>query len=260
MKTAKKMWKVMLSTMLLVFALCGMNAMAANKVVNMTAKSDGSYIYAGINENSADTIYHKITVPSSGALVVSGNSVYSYGYSGISVVLCNSKFKVIDRSSYGAYVNAKQESAEVYGVKKGTYYLKVTGKTNYAVGAAFKSWTDKGGSSKKKAKTIKLSKTYKGVMPAGENKADWYKFKVTKNKKLKLTLSAQGNGGIEFTVYGPGLSSKGAYAGNCSNATRTAWLVRGSKKVKASKGTYYIKVTRSVKNVSGVYSIKCTLK
>lgn len=260
MKAGKKMWKAMLTTMLLVFVLCGMNAMAANKVVDMKAGTDGGYTYAGINESASNTVYHKLKVKSSGALVVTGNTVYNWGTGGISVSLCNSKYQVIDSSSYGAYVNAANEKTQVYGVKKGTYYLKVSGKTNYVLATGFKKWTDKGGNSKKKAKTVKVNQTFKGVMPAGENKTDWYKFKVTKNKKMKLTVSAEGNGGIQFTVYGPGLSKSGSYAGSCYNTTREGWLCRGSKKVKASKGTYYVKVTRSSKKVSGVYSIKCTLK
>lgn len=259
MKVGKRLCKAMLSAMLLVFALCGMNAMAANKVVDMKAGTNGGYTYVGVNESSSNTVYHKLKVKSSGALVVSGNTVYSWGTSGISVVLCNSKYQVIDSSSYGSFVNATNEKAQVYGVKKGTYYLKVSGRTNYILATGFKSWTDKGGNSKNKAKTIKINKTVKGVMPAGENKADWYKFKVTKNKKLKLTISEEGNGGVQFTVYGPGISKSGSSI-SCYNAGKTTWLSRGSKKVKASKGTYYIKVTRTSKKTSGVYSVKCTLK
>lgn len=259
------MWKVLLSTMLLVFALCGVNAAAANKVVNMTYQN-GMNLYVGQNESTANTVYHKFTVPASGALVVTGNTVYSWGRSSISVTLCNRKYQSIDSSSSGAYVNAQNESAQVYAVKKGTYYLKVSGRSNYIIGAQFTKWTDKGGASKSKAKTIKVNKTYKGMMPAGESykKADWYKFKVTKSKKMKLTVGVEGNGYFEFRLYGPGLSKSGAYFGSVKNSARSSWLVnaRNNKKVKASRGTYYLKVTRSSssKKASGIYNVKFTLK
>lgn len=262
-----KVWKSFLAVMLLTAAL-GISASAAGtKTVDMSLDSSGTYVYAGIEADYETTVYHRFTVPSSGLIAVTGNQYNTYSGSayGIYVSLCNSSLTPLDKYSSGAYVNAASSDVEYYGVSAGTYYLKVSGEKKYAVGAAFQKVSDKAGASKAKARTIKQKKEVKGVLAAGEKakKADWYKFKVTKSKKLKLELSTGGNGYIEFYLYGPSYK-KGIRIDALKNTGGTYFSVNGvnRKKIKVKPGTYYIRVRRASYDTkaSGIYSIKWQLK
>lgn len=266
-----KLWKLLLPAMLLAMLL-GMSAMAAGtQVVTMTSIGNNMYMYANRDADAGTTYYHRIDIPASGALSVTGNvsgaivhpaSAYS-GVRAATVSLCNSKLQPVDARSY-ANVNAQTGSMETYGVKKGTYYIKLSGNTNYAIAAEYTKWTDKGGSSKKKAKSFKLGKTVKGVMAAGEakSKADWFKVKVSKKKQLQISIKAQSDGPIYFKVYGPSYK-KGYlvdYLEDDGGVYKT--VTGGGKKLKVKPGTYYIKVYRGsyYARANGIYSIKCSLK
>lgn len=263
-----KVWKSFLAVMLLTAAL-GISASAAGtKTVDMSLDSSGAYVYAGEEADYETTVYHRFDVPSSGLIAVTGASrnVYTGAITGgFLVSLYDSSMTPLDKSSSGAYVNAASSDVEYYGVSKGTYYLKVSGEKKYAVGAAFQKVSDKAGASKAKARTIKQKKEVKGVLAAGEKakKADWYKFKVTKSKKLKLELSTGGNGYIEFYLYGPSYK-KGIRIDALKNEGGTYFSVNGAnrKKIKVKPGTYYIRVRRASYDTkaSGIYSIKWQLK
>lgn len=262
-----KLWKLLLPAMLLAMLL-GVNAMAAGtQIVNMTADGNGVYAYSAENVDETTTYYNKLVMPSAGLLQIGGYETYVYSTIGartysLKISLCDEKLNPLEE--YATYVNTTDKIA-TYGVKKGTYYIKVTGCKNYDVMAKFTKYTDNGGSSKKKAKSFKVGKTVKGVVAAGEKKtkADWFKVKVTKKKCLYLYITAQGNGGLTFKLYGPSYK-KGITLGTLNNQEGTFWSVKGysRKKTKVTPGTYYIKVTRGTyyPKASGVYSIKCKLK
>ena len=263
-----KVWKTLLATVLLVTALGAGASAAGTKTVDMSRDANGAYVYAGVEADYSTTVYHRFTVPSSGLLAVSGNQFNTYSGTayGLSVSLCDSNFRPLDQYSSGAYVNASASDIEFYGVSAGTYYLKVSGEKMYSVAAAFEKVSDKAGTSKAKAKTIKQKKVVTGVLAAGEKakKADWYKFKVTKNKKLKLEIAAAGNGYTEFYLYGPSYSKKGTRIDSLKNESGTYFSINGltRKKLKVKPGTYYIRVKRASydKQGSGIYSIKWQLK
>lgn len=246
-----KLWKLFLPAMLLAMLL-GISAMAeGTQSVNLTLGE----AYAGELPDTSTTVNHVISVPGKGAL-----SVFGVGpYGGLKVTLYDSNWKEMG----SGYVYA--DSGNTYGVQKGIYYLQVSGYSKYAVQANYTKFTDNGGASKKKAKTIKLNKTVYGVMPFGEKKtkADWFKVKVTKSKKLRVDLDTIGTGYFDFYVYGPSCP-KGIRLGSLYNTGGTAKIVRlgTNKEVKVKKGTYYIKVVRNSGSAagSGVYSIKCKLK
>ena len=269
MKTMKtscsRFIKLLLAATLFVLML-GVTASAADVKVNMT-KSNGIYTYSGVNVNINDNIYHKITVPKDGLLTVTGNEIWSSSYYGTSyysmyVELYNSKMKPLVANKES--VSYKNEDYVFYGVKKGTYYIKVSGEKNYLLVAAFEKMPNKGGSSKAKAKTIKAKKYQKGIMPAGEKAkaADWYKFKVSKKKVLNLYIEAANNGYFEFYLYGPSYK-KGIRIDSLMNKSGSYYSINGrtNKKMKVATGTYYIKVIRSSssKKASGAYQIKWKL-
>ena len=236
---------------------------AGTQVVDMQKAENGVYSSTATWGDTSTVAYHRLQVTKPGLLYVAG-AKYSYGNQyGMYITLCNSKMQNVDCYSSGQYVTSSDGA--YYGVKKGTYYIKVTGYDTYTVAASLKNMADKGGASKKKATTIKHKKQITGVMAAGEKakKADWFKFNMTKSKKLYLTLSTAGNGYFAFYIYGPSYKN-GLYVASLKNSGgkyySTNSLTRKASKIKA--GTYYIKVVRSSSSASssGAYTIKWQMK
>ena len=64
---------------------------------------------------------------------------------------------------------------------------------------------DRGAASKSKAYAISQKKIITGVIPIGEssNKADWFKIKIGRNKKLYVDIDSKCSGKIRFQLYGP---------------------------------------------------------
>ena len=76
-----------------------------------------------------------------------------------------------------------------YGVKKGkTYFFKIKSVGGVKITAKAVSVKKGTNNSRSKAKTLGKNKTAKGVIIAGENKADWYKIKVTKRQQVKMRI------------------------------------------------------------------------
>lgn len=260
---SKKQLVLVMLAVLLSFVF-GTTAMAASKTVNMKKDTNGTLYYMGSAEG---TVYHKITVKKDGVLLVSGFSKTGSGSTrGVNIWLCNSKKKSLEIKSAGTYVGSQTaESFSYYGVKKGTYYIKVKNQPYYCVAARVQTVADKGASSKGKATTIKQNKTMKGLMPAGESatKADWYKFKVTSKKVLNLKLQALGTGSFRFYLYGPSYKN-GILIDTLLNTGGEYVSVNSRRaKIKVKPGTYYIKVVRGTgksKKASGFYSVRWNLK
>lgn len=249
----------LLALTMLLSILFGMNAMAASKTVTMKKGSKGVYSYTQTNGYTG-TIYHKFTVSSSGVVVIGANNVYSWGTGSMKVVLCNSKKKEI---SYSSYVDSANDKMLYCGIKKGTYYLKSSGNASYAIAVSAVKIADKGGASKGKAYTISQKKKITGVLPMGEsqNKADWFKIKVPKNKKLYMDVTTLCSGSIRLQVYGP--SIRGVTSLILGPDTKGTCYIKNDftgNPMKLKAGTYYIRVTRSTKGASGAYSLKCYFK
>ena len=262
MRKEKSIWRrlmPLLALTMLLSILFGMNAMAASKTVTMKKGSNGVYSYTQTNGYTG-TIYHKFTVSSSGVVVIGANNVYSWGTGSMKVVLCNNKKKEI---SYSSYVDSANDRTLYCGIKKGTYYLKSSGNSSYAIAVSALKIADKGGASKGKAYTISQKKKVTGVLPMGEsqNKADWFKIKVPKNKKLYMDVTTLCSGNIRLQVYGP--SIRGAASLTLRPDTDDIYFIKNSltgKPVKLKAGTYYIRITRATRGASGAYAFKCRFK
>ncbi len=264
-RSNKKIMKLLLAAAVLALML-GVTSFAAGDVYVDMQPTNGVYAYSGIWEDNSTNVYHRISVGSSGALAVTGTSVSDYGTLGyVSVELYSSNMKRLDNSNYATMVNADQTKVAVYGVKKGTYFIKTTGQKRYVLSAAFKKATAKSGTSKKKAVTLKQNKTIRATVPAGESSkaTDWYKFNVTKSRKLELTIDTANNGYFEFYLYGPSYKN-GVRIGSLKNNGGTYYSINllSGKKAKVKTGTYYIRVKRSSydKKASGIYTIKWRLR
>lgn len=188
----------------------------------------------------------------------------AYGY----IAFCDSK-KAALNSAYEKWDTNYDKAAyytRSFGVKKGkTYYVKITTSYGVKVTATFKKVTKNNNSSKKKAKTLKAKSTAKGVIIAGDNTVDWYKIKVSGNKKIKLSYTAKTNGDTDYNGIKVTLCTKNGKPYKSydwvSPWTPSSWYkayrsnyITG-KKIGVPDGTYYIKVERYNKTSSGYYTL-----
>ncbi len=205
------------------------------------AISNGQTIAVG--QKKAQTNYFQFKAPYTGYLQTAGDS----SASSYKVTLCNSSKKALSGANYLSY-------NPTYGVTKGkTYYIKVVSSVNtkgaYTFKVTSKKITEKSGKKKSKAVTVKKKKTKKGTIQAGSAQDDWYKFKLTKSQKVKISLTTGSNDALKVIVY----------KGGKKIGTRT--IYRNSKGYVRSlgkwpKGTYYIQMKRANKKSSGYYTLK----
>lgn len=205
--------------------------------------SNGKQIAVG--QKDAQTNYFKFKAVADGYITVSSNSSDA-AYN--KVALLNSAKKALSG-------NTNMRYNPTYGVKKGTtYYIRVVASYNsdgaYTLKATNSKVSEKSGKKKSKAVTIKKGKTKKGTIVAGSSQADWYKFKLTKKKTVKIYMKGRTNDTFKITVYkgGKKIGSR-SYFYSMSSLTL-------SSAGKWPKGTYYIKVQRANKTSSGWYSLK----
>lgn len=210
---------------------------------SVTKKNQNVVIYPGDSNN-----YHyiKYEAPYTGYVTLTPGEGSAY------VTLCNSKRKAIS-SEDRLYGGNASVTTSTYGVKNGTvYYLKVkSGYNPFGLNIKTTKVSEKSGTSKKKAKTIRSNKTVKGTIRANSNTVDWYKFKVTKKKSVNVWFKGKTNNALKVTVYRSN--------GKSIISTKINTTVNGRKITsigKWPKGTYYLKVERANKKSSGYYTLK----
>ena len=197
--------------------------------------------WTAVGQKDDQTNYFKFKATSTGYIKVN-NSDRVY------VTLCSSGKKALSGETLNLY-------DPVYGVKKGnTYYVKVRALYNtsgmYQLKVTNTGVSEKSGTTKSKAVTIKKGSTKKGTITAGSSKADWYKFKLTSKKTVKMTIKGATNDQLKIAVY------------DGKNVVKTSTIYNSTKSItltsvgKWSKGTYHIKVYRGNSKSSGWYSLK----
>ena len=216
---------------------------------------------------------------SNNSSVVSGGA---YGY----ITFNKSKTSALGqtREYFDTSESATRYYTRTYGVKKGsTYYFKVESMGGVKVKATVTSLKKGSNTSRGKAKTLKEGKTATGVIIAGDKTVDWYKIKLTKKQKLKLTYSAKTNGavlsssgtsiyynnGIKFTLCAsngkPFVSGSNNYdlANLKVSKDSTSYYIEETRNgiptgrtFGIDPGTYYVKVERYNKTSSGYYTLK----
>lgn len=216
---------------------------------------------------------------SNNSSVVSGGA---YGY----ITFNKSKTSALGqtREYFDTSESATRYYTRTYGVKKGsTYYFKVESMGGVKVKATVTSLKKGSNTSRGKAKTLKEGKTATGVIVAGDKTVDWYKIKLTKKQKLKLTYSAKTNGavlsssgtsiyynnGIKFTLCAsngkPFVSGSNNYdlANLKVSKDSTSYYIEETRNgiptgrtFGIDPGTYYVKVERYNKTSSGYYTLK----
>lgn len=152
-----------------------------------------------------------------------------------------------------------------FPVKKGASYkihvgVLKDGQQFYQMKFDFTPLTEKSGASKTKAQEIKLKAETKGMIYAEESvkTQDWYKFRVTKTQKLKLTCHGGViSGSMDVIVYNSKMKRLGTYnLMPMSDESSTYTLKNEKKGTKLAKGTYYIKIVKERKQTAGYYEFK----
>lgn len=201
--------------------------------------------------DSKEVTYLKIKPTVTGYIKVSVESSNVYDEAG-DIALCNSNKSKLTAEEW-IYGRSSSSNAQYYAVKKGkTYYLKMTGfdgkaKIKYAQTAI----SEKSGKTKKKAVSVKAKKLVKGTIIAGEKQADWYKIKLTKNKKLSFFINGKAQGSLKLTVYNK--AGKKMATNTIVSGTSSYDLESYSK---YKKGTYYLKIERTSAKSNGYYTLK----
>lgn len=172
----------------------------------------------------------------------------AYGISSYVQKKSGSSWKTVSSSQY---TTKDRNYNVVYGLPAGSYriVLQSTYKSGVIV-AAYKQVAakDSYGTSKKKAKTIgrKKSKKQTFLTTDSAKKEHWYKIKVSKKRTTHIDVTNLGSSG---KIY-------------CSVSGRVKFK---TKKIKygqryyiknAPKGTYYIRLKRYTKSVTGAYKVK----
>ena len=154
---------------------------------------DGTIVY-----NSYGTVYYKIKIPKQGYIIVDvktsslpGEDDYNAqddeydGDSGATNVdLLSSSKKVLSTNSND--LMEKKNYSFSWAVKKGTYYLAVSGNQNYNIRYAFTAVTkvSKSGSSAKNAVSLKKGKLVKDLLLPRK----YHYFKIDLPKKTKVAI------------------------------------------------------------------------
>lgn len=155
---------------------------------------------------------------------------------------------------------------------KGTYYVKLGAELKegrncdkpFDIKISKTAVKEKSGDKKSNAVKIVKGKTVKGTLTLNKKDEDWYKFSVSSKQTVKFTAGIKlSPGNLESDDF-PGADvsinlcdSKGKVieyvaVGVTQNPDISGIILK--KKIK--KGTYYIQVTGSSKEVAGQYSIK----
>lgn len=192
------------------------------------------------------------------------------------ITLCDGKKKAIGvEEAWYAKKKYAGDDTRTYGVRKGqSYYFKLETWGGVKITANVVKADKSSANSKAKAKNLTKNQKAKGIMIAGEKKADWYKIKLTKGAKIKLSYTAKTMGFANATQYGykeAGICftfMMKTEDGKWTAKTKLTPLKSEDEITIAMKdeetgvrydmepGTYYVKVEPVNKKSSGYYTLK----
>lgn len=138
----------------------------------------------------------------------------------------------------------------VYGLKKGTYRIAAKSGTDQGYSlCVIKTYMKPGYKTKKgNAKVLKKFREQYDLYTVTEKASRWYRISVPKKRK-KISVEAEtymNSGKLKFTVYKKGRKKP------VRSLTLSGEKVKQFS-FKGSKGTYYIKITKSGKQANGSY-------
>ena len=194
-------------------------------------------------EHTDDKLYYKLNIESDGVLTVTFNK-------GITITLCDSEKGAI------TYSQAKGAGdVASYGLKKGTYYLKVTDvKDILELKTEFKEQSLLSGGS---YKGVSTNKEYELTVPIDGNVNDMYSltFKLEEDTELGIKISNRNIiGRLNITVVYAGDKKEYFNDYYIGNGKSEAIVGRAGNK-KWPAGTYYINVSKYNGLSSGTFKL-----
>lgn len=239
---------------------------------NMTSLNVGNNFSMLTSLNKKGNQYLKLDIENSGILALQVMDQASINYDN-TVVLCDYNKKELGKPfeslSYKKRneINIGNSTAEemitytrLYNLNKGTYYIKLktaNSSTNNAVlvSANLISINEKSGDTKETATAIKSNNKIEGTLSL-DDKVDWYKINLKKNKKLKLNLQTLCTSGeIIIKVYDENKNKVKLINDKIIDEDEFQILYNIESKSKLEKGTYYIKILQTNKDITTWYSL-----
>lgn len=248
--------------------VCAVMYGSTQRTLPVYASASNYMISSGYNKAGTGTsdLYYKVVPNKTGLMTVNLECFTDYHTTG-TVTLYNYN-KKIKLSNPVQYSSAKAATKAYFGVTKGkTYYLRVqnVGDTSgyyypcYGIKYGMTAYTDRYLPTNAKALQLKKGANVTRTLFTANNATgtDVYKIYVPKTQVAKFTVNTQNvrSGNITVKVYKNGKQvgkAKTIYPKHISNVYT---ITHGTVSGKASKGTYYIKLTKGAK-ASGQYSIK----
>lgn len=205
--------------------------------------------------------YYKIVLTEPGFINFHLQWNYNPDYSDLT--LCDSNKKTLRTCSESVFTPSDLNDTNYnFKMNKGTYYVKIGLPSEfYLISYNYSAYADNGGSSMKRAPKLKMD----GIPVNGScnataksGNADWYKIKLSKAQKFKITVISEKTLSIVTEIY----DSKGNHIKtnlgthiitNYKETDDTFTTATGIFPFK--KGTYYIKLYKKSQNSPGEYSI-----
>lgn len=234
---------------------------------------DGTIVY-----NSYGTVYYKIKIPKQGYIIVDvktsslpGEDDYNAQddeYDGelsepgmTNVDLLSSSKKVLSANSNN--LTEKKNYSFSWAVKKGTYYLAVSGNQNYNIRYAFTAVTkvSKSGASAKNAVSLKKGKLVKDLLLP--RKYHYFKIDLPKKTKVAIVFDSKlkDSNSMELTMVlavkkGKDYRFVDGKGKLVAKNNAVWWEIKGKEKVTLNlpKGTYYVRMDGG--STSGYYTMK----
>lgn len=277
MKRKKKLLCFMV--MFLCLSSVSLNAFAANTTMKNKKWVSGK---CGVYEEDEDgyidfrsfgTSYYKIKIPKQGYIMVDvktsplpGEADYNAqndyeSESSTEVNLLNSSKKVLSENSN--VLNGKKNFSFSWAVKKGTYYLAVSGDQQYKIRYSFTEVkkVNKAGKSLKNAAAVKRGATVKNLLFSDQD--HYYKIKLSKKSKITLSFNSKIKNSDDVMEMMVRVMVKKGNSYRCINEkgkvlsknASSFWEIeeKGKVSLKLPKGTYYIGVRSAG---SGYYTMK----
>ena len=170
----------------------------------------------------------------------------AYGY----VAICDKAKNILSAQDYYKPSSKNKDYTKLYyGVKKNTtYYFRVKATHAVSIKLTAYSVSDKSGVSPKKATQMKAKTYYKGLIPAGNSDADYFKIVLTKATKIRFYYTAYTNRTLAIAIYATNAYMEPFYASYNAASTEHSFVTN-----KLPAGTYYVAIVPDSVNMKGLY-------
>lgn len=222
--------------------------------------------YAGKISGAGDQDFYKISVPQNGYLVLNTeikDNAFSFTLSETGKL--DSRDNILYQAVFDKTITRGKLSSPKIGVKKGTYYLKITKDTgtnfkgagykfkiNYKSNPFEKEPNDVYSKTKDK---LENGTTLYGSIKIGKGDEDWYKMNVPKDGMITLTMSKTGKNTPKIAIYNRNRTE--VYDSHAFTKDETKYT---TYPIGLKRGTYYVKVYDGALNATMANEYALTLK